>query len=134
MARRNSLSPALKSQSKPSRQKASELCASLRPSSNCKAFIAAAFALGSASLGVITAYCQSPNNNGSFRVPTFIPVAQTPLVVVVSDFNKDGKQDLAVSNFAGGLVSELLGNGDGTFQAPHQFKVGSSADGLTVAD
>jgi len=61
-------------------------------------------------------------------------VAQTPLVVVVSDFNKDGKQDLAVSNFAGGLVSELLGNGDGTFQAPRQFKVGSGADGITVAD
>ena len=74
------------------------------------------------------------NGNGSFRVPTFIPVAQTPLVVVVSDFNKDGKQDLAVSNFTGGFVSELLGNGNGTFQAPHQFKVGSSADGLTVAD
>jgi hypothetical protein len=74
------------------------------------------------------------NGNGRFRAPTFIPVAKTPLVVVVNDFNKDDKQDLAVSNFAGGFVSELLGNGNGTFQAPREFKVGSNADGITVAD
>src|SRR5262249_23029891 len=74
------------------------------------------------------------NGNGSFGAPTFIPVANTPLAVVVSDFNKDGKQDLAVRNSAGGFVSELLGNGNGTFQAPRQFKVGAGALGISVAD
>src|SRR4029453_15800777 len=62
MARRNSFPAESKSQSKPSRQKASELWASPSALSNSRALIAAAFAFGSASLGVITAYCQSPNN------------------------------------------------------------------------
>ena len=38
-----------------------------------------------------------------------------PIVVVVADFNGDGKTDLAVSNQ--NSVSVLAGNGNGTFQA-----------------
>jgi hypothetical protein len=37
---------------------------------------------------------------------------------VVGDFNGDGKLDLATANPTLGTVSVLLGNGDGTFQAP----------------
>src|SRR5205823_9878744 len=61
MARRNSFSADSKSQSKPSKQNASELWASPSALSNSRALVAAALAFGSASLGVITAYCQSPN-------------------------------------------------------------------------
>ena len=41
---------------------------------------------------------------------------------MVGDFNGDGIPDLAVE--AGG-VSILLGNGDGTFQAPVAYAAGS---------
>jgi FG-GAP-like repeat len=74
------------------------------------------------------------NGKGGFKPATFIPVEKTPLVVIVSDFNKDSKQDLAVTSNAKGEVSELLGNGDGTFRTPRPFHVGPHADGLVAAD
>jgi hypothetical protein len=42
--------------------------------------------------------------------------------VAVGDFNGDGIPDLAVAN--GSAVSVLLGNGDGTFQAPVSYAAG----------
>ena len=36
--------------------------------------------------------------------------------VAVADVNDDGKPDIVLANFISGLVSVLLGNGDGTFQ------------------
>ena len=41
-----------------------------------------------------------------------------PRSVAVADVNGDGKPDLVVANYYGSNVSVLLGNGDGTFQAP----------------
>ena len=43
--------------------------------------------------------------------------------VVAADFNGDGKQDLAVADAGANAVSILLGNGDGTFQAPKDFAI-----------
>jgi hypothetical protein len=70
--------------------------------------------------------------------------------IAVGDFNGDGIPDLAVTAYYGGRVSVMLGNGDGTFQAPkaslaggqpeqsHSFAVGDfNQDGvldLAVAD
>ncbi len=73
------------------------------------------------------------NGKGGFRPASFIPVEKTPLIVVAGDFNNDKKLDLAVSNNGKGDVSELLGNGDGTFQAPRLFQVRGAAS-LSVAD
>jgi len=43
------------------------------------------------------------------------------IAIAVGDFNRDGKLDVAV---AGNYLSVFLGNGDGTFQAPHQLRRG----------
>jgi hypothetical protein len=58
-----------------------------------------------------------------------------PLAVLVADFNGDGKADLVVANQQSHSVSVLLGNGDGTFQAPITSLAGGWFAGpLAVAD
>jgi hypothetical protein len=54
-------------------------------------------------------------------------------VLVVGDFNKDGKPDLAVAAFQSDAVFVLLGNGDGTFQSPVEYAVGREPDGIAMA-
>jgi hypothetical protein len=67
------------------------------------------------------------NGDGTFGAPHTFPAGPTPVRVVVGDFNGDGRLDLAVADspFTGTPgVSILLGNGDGTFQAPRSFPAG----------
>jgi hypothetical protein len=52
--------------------------------------------------------------------------------VSVADVNGDGKPDIVATTLTG--VSVLLGNGDGTFQAPRNFDVGSGLLSVAVAD
>jgi len=54
--------------------------------------------------------------------------------VAVGDFNGDGKLDLAVPDGGSNSVSVLLGNGDGTFQAPQSFHVGAGPVYVAVGD
>jgi hypothetical protein len=54
--------------------------------------------------------------------------------VVVGDFNRDGKPDLAVSMLGSATVSVALGNGDGTFGPATGFAAGSSVWNLAVGD
>jgi len=69
----------------------------------------------------------TPSNvSVAFNGSTF-PTATGPTSVATGDFNGDGKLDLVVTDSGSGSVSVLLGNGDGTFQAPVNYTVGTAA-------
>ncbi len=75
------------------------------------------------------------NGDGTFQVPASYSTGSgsAPFSVAVGDFNRDGKLDLAVANYRGADVTVLLGNGDGTFQAPASYSTGSGSAPLSVA-
>src|SRR5436309_2917389 len=68
----------------------------------------------------------APAQTVSFTSQGDSAVGPHPQWVAVGDFNRDGKQDLAVANAGSNTVSVLLGNGDGTFQAARTFPAGGS--------
>lgn len=77
------------------------------------------------------------NGKGNFTVSATIPVSSSAFgQIVAADFNGDGKMDLAIAdNTSNSVFTLLLGNGDGTFQAPVTFGSGTFGTSfLTVGD
>ena len=76
------------------------------------------------------------NGDGSFKAPVNYPTSNDTVFLVVGDFNGDGKLDIAAATQANnsGGVDVLLGNGDGTFQAPHSTALAPYTLSLTAAD
>jgi hypothetical protein len=74
------------------------------------------------------------NGDATFQAARSMPIGTNPLSAAVGDFNGDGKLDLVVSDdYAGGPVLLLVGNGDGTFQAPINVFSDPSFTPLSVA-
>ncbi len=77
------------------------------------------------------------NGDGTFKQPVAYPAGSQPDSVTIGDFNGDEKPDLAVADYASngaGTVSLLLGNGDGSFQAPVIYPVGSYPSFILAGD
>jgi hypothetical protein len=74
--------------------------------------------------------------DGTFTVGTPLGLSglnsNTP--IATADFNGDGKPDLVVASTSLNIFSVLLGNGDGTFQAPINTTVPSPGGWLLVGD
>ncbi|MGC1490089.1 MAG: VCBS repeat-containing protein, partial [Candidatus Acidiferrum sp.] len=77
------------------------------------------------------------NGDGTFQgeqqIPLPLGVTLVSINVVSVDLNGDGKPDLFLTNGAGG-VAVMLGNGDGTFQAPVIYATGPQPLALTARD
>ena len=65
------------------------------------------------------------NSNMLNHTKFFFATGSGPSEAVVGDLNDDGAPDMVVSHVGQNIVSVLLNNGDGTFQAPREFAVGA---------
>ncbi|HTS67720.1 MAG TPA: FG-GAP-like repeat-containing protein, partial [Terriglobia bacterium] len=77
------------------------------------------------------------NGDGTFQPPVNYSIGNPPQAIVAGDFNGDGIPDLAVVNTGNpqqSVVSILLGNGNGTFQAHVDFAVGMAGVSLVAGD
>src|SRR5215471_919543 len=81
------------------------------------------------------------NGDGTLQPRMDFEAGPNPTGIVVADFNGDGKPDLAVAAAVSridmghaGLVSILLGNGDGTFAARADFPAGFGVIGLVAGE
>src|SRR5215467_4758544 len=69
-----------------------------------------------------------------FATPKSYPVGTSPSVIVIGDFNGDGKPDLAAGNAGTNDVSILLNNGDGTFKTAVNSASGASPQDMVAGD
>jgi hypothetical protein len=59
----------------------------------------------------------------------FFPTRSGPSEAVLADLTGNGKLDIVVSHVGENVVSVLMNNGDGTFQAPRDYAVGAFVQG-----
>lgn len=77
------------------------------------------------------------NGDGTLQPAVTYSAGAYPEFVILADFNRDSRLDVAVGNRAigqPGWVSVLLGYGDGTFEAPVSYGPFTDAFSLATAD
>lgn len=75
------------------------------------------------------ATCAAP-----FAIGPLVPGIGTTYYIVATDFNGDGKLDIATTAEGHDSLSVYLGNGDGTFRTRADFATGRDARGITAGD
>ena len=76
------------------------------------------------------------NGDGTFQAPRTFPVPN-PVKIATGDFNEDGNEDLAVTEFNGtgdGSLAIFLGDGKGGFKLSASYPIGAVSAFVTVAD
>jgi len=76
----------------------------------------------------------APTSSWIFGERSDFSTGSGPNSVATGDFNKDGRLDLALSNYFDNTVSVLLGNGDGTFKAHVDYATQLGPDSVVVGD
>ena len=88
---------------------------------------------GNENIGILYGY-----GNASFTTETIYPIGigSNPQYVIVDDFNKDNKLDVAVTNPRNDEIIVLLGSGNGTFSTELVYSTdsGSNPKSLEVGD
>jgi len=78
------------------------------------------------------------NGDGTFGPPMSFPGGIEPVNPVLGDFNGDGNLDVVLVNategYSPGTISVLLGNGDGTLEAPIVTAAGNQPGSLIAGD
>jgi hypothetical protein len=90
-----------------------------------------AFCTALSLLGSATLFCALAEAQLTTRTSTPFLAVSDPASFAVADFNHDGKLDIVV---VGEELQIFLGNGDGTFQPPINYTVGTSPASVAVAD
>jgi hypothetical protein len=97
-------------------------------------FTAAKKQLRVITLFFFTCFLSSLLHAQSFTPAFNYPVGNSPYAMAVSDFNKDGKQDLVVANQAANSISVLLNAGGGQFSSRTDYPTGASPQYVAVGD